>query len=185
MWRGPWHVSGPPQSWRPDKLPFKQTLTHQPVATVSVSECQASADRSHSALPFHSVPPTPLLAFTLLIIISCSSNVHPNILSIWLCLICSCWSEVFLSLQLALFHQADSSTYACMSECRNKPLTKTKLFGFGLHWLECIRSTHWQLKVRPCPKCIHHINKSFDIVCLFWHLPLLPVFIFYTTLHVT
>lgn len=50
MWRGPWQVGSPPQSWRPDKLPFKQTLTHQPVATVSVSLWWASADRSHSVL---------------------------------------------------------------------------------------------------------------------------------------
>lgn len=47
---GPDRSAAPPQSWRPDKLPFKQTLTHQPVATVSVSPRQASADSSHSAL---------------------------------------------------------------------------------------------------------------------------------------
>lgn len=51
---GPDRSAAPPQSWRPDKLPFKQTLTHQPVATVSVSPRRASADRSHSALsPLH------------------------------------------------------------------------------------------------------------------------------------
>lgn len=34
--------------------------------------------------------------------------------------------------------------------CRNKPLGENKLFGFGLLWLECIRSIHWQLTVLSC-----------------------------------
>lgn len=153
MWRGPWQVGSPPQSWRPDKLPFKQTLTHQPVATVSVSLWWSSADRSHSAVSvFH------LISFS-----------FAFFLSIHLCL--SLFCRVFSFSLGRFFSFSLSCSFSCSSPprllcihfrsgrqqylhmhvwCRNKPVRENKLFVFGLLRLECVSSTRWQLTVLPC-----------------------------------
>lgn len=113
MWRGPWQVGSPPQSWRPDKLPFKQTLTHQPVATVSVSLCWASADRSHSAVSL-----LHLISFSFAFFVS----IHFFSLPLLLCALIFYWLAysffALLFTRVALhplkIKQAAVVTYACL-----------------------------------------------------------------------